>query len=211
MNTNGTLGLDDTSTAAKVKQRLEQAIMARHGRLKDFELLDDPEVASVVARQIVTIAESKLNDYAVLVDYDMSHKKQVKACRFDSFIHDAPCPKHDPTSHLCPVPTGKVLQRIKLVNLPRPSTMDEVIVEMDRRQCRPAISHETLAFVAARPGVLREFTLVGLGSLWKCAHIPDYVLCLYETSDKKPRKILGHDSVDQKWPSGCFFPAVLRS
>lgn len=135
----------------------------------------------------------------VLVNYDLSHPEQIRRAKVHVSDDYENLLRKDPTEHLYFHPSGEFEQRIMFVHLGRFAEEHEVLVEMHKRNVRPTISPETLAYIAAHPDVQRQFPLVGLGSLWEeDEHGYQYVLYCYEEG--------GTRTVDPQCLRGAFCP-----
>lgn len=141
-----------------------------------------------------------LNVYHVMVNYNLSVKKAIKAGNYD-WTNDDITSENFPTKR-----SGEAEVDIELVHFNRDMSTEEVLAEFDKRGLEPAELHELLKIGEKYPNLQREFPIVALGSVRRSPYGSRYYP--YLSCDNSERTLyLGWPGV--RWGGRCRF-AVLR-
>ncbi len=148
-----------------------------------------------------TVAEKVSKIFRITVNHHLPLKEMIKAGKYD-WVND------DITEKRFPVPAGDMIELdTELFHLDCTISSENVLIEMDKKDYRPATIHELLAFGVSYPDVQREFPIVALGSV---AEVDGdrYVACLDRDDSVRD---LGLDWFDDGWPRRYRFLAVRYS
>ena len=104
------------------------------------------------------------DDIKLIVDYTKTVEQAVADCEFN-FANSDINAKNFPIS-LEMIGT-KVEISSKLYHFNRGMGSEDVIKEMDKENCRPAVLMEALALAAAHPELQKQFPIIALGSVWR--------------------------------------------
>ncbi len=153
-----------------------------------------------IADAIAEKARKPGEAFPLSVNYDLPLAEAIDAGNYQG-VHSAITSQNFPSTR-----HGQAQVEIVLVRYDRRMTSEEVLSELDKEGLRPAELPEFLAFGAEYPEVQRQFSVVGLGSVWRDRKGYHNVPCLYEASDGR---YLDLHWWDDGWYSFSRF-AVLR-
>ena len=156
----------------KVKQRgySEEEIL-KVAATQGEQLLD--KFADVITQA----AHKPRETFPVLVNYNLSVEEAIDAGRFQA-VNASITSKNFPSSR-----SGQADVEIALVRFDQRMSSEEVLRQLDEEGLRAAELPELLAFGAKYPDIQRQFSVVGLGSVWKDRKGSRNVPCLYTASE----------------------------
>jgi len=142
-----------------------------------------------------------LNAYRLIVNYDRSVEKAIKAGRYD-WTNDNITSKNFPTKRS---ETAEI--DIELIHFNRDMSTDEVLAELDKKGLRPAELHELLALGEKHPDLQREFPIIALGSVWRRSSGFRSCPCLSKDGSERDLDLgwFGHE-----WDARCRFAALRK-
>lgn len=151
-----------------------------------------------LARRVVQVVNSR-STYDVVVDYNHSFIEMIKAGNYDNVGRDI----NERNFTVYVKDQHKV--SVTLFNFSRNIESEDVMAEIRREDHRSAEIEEILALGEYFPGLQREFTIVALGSVWKCpvGGRRSVVLC-----GNSVVRCLELASFKGKWGRDCRFLAV---
>lgn len=114
-----------------------------------------------LARQALN-GVSRKPTYSIVVDYSRSLEDMIKAGNYDAVDNDI-------NEDHFPIKSGKSdkkMYSIALFNFNQGIMSDDVLAEMMKKNYRPVLIEELLAFGENYPELLKQFPIAGLGSIW---------------------------------------------
>jgi len=151
---------------------------------------------------VVADAASRRRDiFPVAVNYDLPVEAAIQAGDYQA-VHPAIASNNFP-----PTRRGQAELEIMLVRFDDRMTSEDVVRKLDEEGLRAAELHEFLAFGAQYPDVQRNFSVVGLGSVWRDRKSYRNVPCLYAASEGRH---LDLHWWDDGWYSHSRFAAVRK-
>jgi hypothetical protein len=154
-----------------------------------------------IADAIAGAARKPGDAYPLSVNYDLPLAEAVDTGKYQG-VHSSITSQDFPSKR-----HGLAMLEIFLVRYHRRMTSEEVLSELDKEGLRPAELPEFLAFGAEYPEVQRQFSIIGLGSVWKDKKGYRNVPCLYEASEAR---YLDLHWWDDGWYSHCRFAALRK-
>ena len=154
-----------------------------------------------IADAITENTRKPSDGFPLSVNYDLSLKQAIDAGDYQG-VHDSITSENFPSRR-----HGETRLEIILVRYDRRMTSEEVLSELDKAGLRPAELPEFLAFGATYPEVQREFSVVGLGSVWRDRKGYRNVPCLYTASEGR---YLDLHWWDDGWYSYSRFAAIRK-
>jgi len=154
-----------------------------------------------IANAIADKARKPGETFPVSVNYDLPLAEAIDAGNYQGVNSSITVQNFPSTRH------GRVELEILLVRYDCRMTSEEVLGELDKEGLRPAELPEFLAFGAEYPEVQRQFSVVGLGSVWKDRKGYRNVPCLYEASEAR---YLDLHWWDDGWYSFSRFAALRK-
>jgi hypothetical protein len=154
-----------------------------------------------IADAITGSACKPSDGFLLLVNYDLSLRDAIDAGDYQG-VHSSITSENFPSTR-----HGQTQLEMILVRYERRMTSEEVLRELDEAGLRPAELPEFLAFGATYPGVQREFSVVGLGSVWQDRKGYRNVPCLYTASEGR---YLDLHWWDDGWYSYSRFAAICK-
>jgi len=139
--------------------------------------------------------------FTVSVNYDLPLAAAVDAGNYAGVNSSITSQNFPSTRH------GQAEVDIILVRFDRRMTSEEVLNGLDKDGLRAAELPEFLAFGAQYPELQRQFSIVGLGSVWKDRKGYRNVPCLYEASEAR---YLDLHWWDDGWYSYSRFAAIRK-
>lgn len=139
--------------------------------------------------------------FPLSVNYDLPLQEAIDAGNYQG-VHSAITSQNFP-----PTRSGQAELEINLFRYKRRMTSEEVLSELDKEGFRPAELPEFLAFGAKYPELQRQFSIVGLGSVWQDRKGYRNVPCLYEASEGR---YLDLHWWDDGWYSYSRFAAIRK-
>jgi hypothetical protein len=139
--------------------------------------------------------------YPLVVNYDLSVEQAIDAGNYQAVNGDIN------SAHFSWLRRGQAEVEIVLVRFEQRMSSPEVIRELDSEGLRAAELPEFLAFGAKYPEVQRQFSVVGLGSIWQDRKGYRNVPCLYEASEGR---YLDLHWWDDGWYSYSRFAALRK-
>jgi hypothetical protein len=139
--------------------------------------------------------------FPLTVNYDLPLTEAVEAGMYQG-VHSAITSQNFPSTR-----HGQAQLEIILVRYGRRMTSEEVLCELEKEALRPAELPEFLAFGAEYPEIQRQFSVVGLGSVWRDKKGYRNVPCLYEASEAR---YLDLHWWDDGWYSYSRFAAIRK-
>ena len=180
---------------------------------KFFETIESKNL-SLSLSEVIALINGKIeenneplqstDDIKLIVDYTKTVEQAVADCEFN-FANSDINAKNFPIS-LEMIGT-KVEISSKLYHFNRGMGSEDVIKEMDKENCRPAVLMEALALAAAHPELQKQFPIIALGSVW----------C--DSSGSRQVPYLGVGAYDRKlylddfgldWAARCRFLGVRK-
>ncbi len=149
--------------ANAIWQGLVDKLKKRGHSEDDIVRIVDAQGDVLVSRMadVIAITARKPGDvYPVSVNYDLPFVEAVEAGKYQAVhacitSHNFPSTRH-----------GQAQLEIILVRYHSRMTSEGVLSELDKEGLRPAELPEFLAFGAEYPEVQRQFSIIGLGSVW---------------------------------------------
>ena len=178
----------------KVVQKLGGSAEDIYAALKEGSSLVD-EFASLIVK-----ASKKVKDATLLVNYDRRVEAGVRVGHYDWWATDI-TDNNFPTTQ-----QGTREVFIRLIHLNKIMSIDQVLIELDRMNLRPANLQEGLAFGERYPDVQREFPIIFLGSVWQN---PGGSRCPCLSGGGSGRG-LDLSRTDGSWRGICRFAAVSK-
>lgn len=142
-----------------------------------------------------------LNAYSLIINYDLSVEKAIKAGKYDWVNSDIT------SDHFPSMETGEKEVSIELIYFGRDMGTDDVLRELDKMSLRPANLKELLALGEKFPDIQREFPIIALGSVWRDRY--GYRGCAFLLRGGSMRS-LSLDWLLVRWREFCRFAAVRK-
>lgn len=158
-------------------------------------------LVSKIADVIADKAYKPGDVFPLSVNYDLPLTEAIDAGNYAGVNSSITSQNFPPTKH------GKTDLEIILVRYDRRMTSEEVLSALDKEGLRPVELPEFLAFGAEYPELQRQFSIVGLGSVWKDRKGYRNVPCLYEASEAR---YLDLHWWDDGWYSFSRFAAIRK-
>lgn len=155
-----------------------------------------------VTEVVVTTISHITHTFTVLVD----ETKTVEELTTEGKYHGS---NSDVTSKNFPRPENgtKTEKDIVLFHFGKEMTSEQVIAEMDKEGCRPAIAHELLALGISQQDLQREFPIIALGSV--CVLVD--LRCVAVLDEFAGNRKLNLHWFDVAWYDGiCRFAGVCK-
>ena len=144
------------------------------------------------------------DDIKLTVDYSKTVEQAVADGKYDYKNSDITV-KNFPIS---PAMIGKKVDIAgRLFHFDRNISSEDVIKEMDKENCRPAVLMEALALAAAHPELQREFPIIALGSVWRISSGGRQVPCLVVIGSARE---LNLNYFVSDWSAHCRFFGVRK-
>ena len=184
------------SLLERVKQRgYSEGEILRVAADQGDQLLD--KFADVIAQA----ARKPCETFPVPVNYDLPVEEAVAAGDYQAVNADITGKNFSWTQR------GNISLEIVLVRFDQRMSSEGVVRELEDEGLRPAELPELLAFGAAYPDVQRQFSVVGLGSVWQDRRGYRNVPCLYAASEGR---YLDLHWWDDGWYSYSRFAALHK-
>jgi hypothetical protein len=180
----------------KVKQRgYSEDEILKVAAAQGDSLLD--KFADVMAQA----ARKPREAFPVTIDYGLSLEEAIKAGDYQA-VNDNITSKNFSWSR-----SGKADLEIILVRFDHRMSSEDVVRELEAESLRAAELPEFLAFGAKYPDVQRNFSVIGLGSVWRDRKGARNVPCLYTASEGR---YLDLHWWDDGWYSYSRFAALRK-
>jgi hypothetical protein len=154
-----------------------------------------------IADAITENTRKPRDGFPVVVNYDLPLEEAIDAGEYQG-VHGSITSQNFPSTR-----HGQAELEIILMRFDRRMTSEEVLGELGKEGLRPAELPEFLAFGAKYPEVQREFSVVGLGSVWQDRKGYRNVPCLYTASEGR---YLDLHWWDDGWYSYSRFAAIRK-
>lgn len=178
------------------------ALRKRDGTVDHLRrLLNDSKLVDQVFDLIVGAAKKAASAFTVVVDYTKSLADMIAAGRYDR-QNDNITAKHFLVSG-----SGQVTVGLELVHFGKDMSTEDVLVELDKRNLRPATLPELLAFGAKYPDEQRKYPIIALGSVWSDWSGGRSVVCL---AGRAGGRGLNLRYSDRGWNDQCCFLAASK-
>ncbi len=179
--------------------------LKKHGKSEDDIVRVVDARGDVLISKIADVIADKAHKpgeaFPLSVNYDLPLAEAVNAGNYAGVNSSITSQNFPSTRH------GQTQLEIVLVRYDRRMTSEEVLGALDKEGLRPAELPEFLAFGAEYPEVQRQFSIVGLGSVWKDRKGYRNVPCLYEASEAR---YLDLHWWDDGWYSFSRFAAIRK-
>jgi len=207
--------------AIKIFKILAHAVLALGGAIKDMRrLVNEPELVRQIARLIVPEVASALSvgggpyrggpssdtpGYRAEVIYVQPSYADLKKA-FDWVYDGYKSTEFKPIDVCKDVSTETREIEFELVHLNKNATTETALAELEKRELRPALYEELLAFAAKYPDLQKQFPIAALGSVCRYdgSLYSPYVLW-YDGGRDLYFDWFGHD-----WHDRCRFLAVRK-
>ncbi|MBU1160084.1 hypothetical protein KKD04_02805 [Patescibacteria group bacterium] len=150
-------------------------------------------------RQIIGL--KSLNVFSVTVNYDRSVEDSVKAGKYDWTNSDI-ASKHFPSQE-----AGTKDVAIEVFHFGKGMSTNEVLVELNKKDYRPATLKELLALGEKYSDLQREFLIIEFGSVWRSPNGARSCACLDRDDSKRNLYLYW---IDDRWHGHCRFAAVRK-
>ena len=172
------------------------------------------ESSNLSASQVIELIEKSdvqsekvinpTDEIKLAVDYTKTVEQAVADGNYDWKNGDINA-KNFPVS---PEMIGKKVEvSAKLFHFNRDISSDDAISEMDKAGCRPATLMELLVLGFLFPELQRQFPIVALGSVWRCAYGFRFAPYLFVFDSKRKLYL---DWFDSYWRARCRFLGIHK-
>jgi hypothetical protein len=142
--------------------------------------------------------------FTLLINYDRGVKAGIRSGHYD-YVNPYITENNFPT-----IQQGVKEVAVQLVHFSKIKMMstDQVLIELDKMNLRPANIQELLSLGEKHPNLQREYPIIALGSV--CRSFDGHLTCPILGSDSSGCRRISFDWVEDGWGGICRFAAVSR-
>jgi len=199
--------LSDLGFMFEMFKVLIHAVLKLGGTREDLKrIVKEPALVDEIAKLIVNAKSAAADTFRAMVDYTTPSYTELKT-RFD-WVNDWYERVEFKAIDICRSVSREPCEvEFVYVHMDRSASTDEILAEMEKRNLRPALYEEGLAFAKAHPDEQRKLPIVMLGSVCVGPAGDRSVACLSVVSGGRSLRL---GVVEGDWGANYRFLAVSK-